>query len=68
MKNHSSKEADSNTVQNETGAPATRSIGLLGNRIDSSELFAGTREIIIAHRDDFYRLRLTAQNKLILTK
>ena len=39
-----------------------------GNRIDSRELFATEREIIIAHGEDNYRLRLTSQNKLILTK
>jgi hemin uptake protein HemP len=48
--------------------PATRTIKLAGSRIDSGDLFVGTREIIIRHRDDNYRLRLTAQNKLILTK
>jgi hemin uptake protein HemP len=39
-----------------------------GNRIDSRELLSSEREIIIAHGDDNYRLRLTSQNKLILTK
>ena len=39
-----------------------------GNRIESRELFAVEREIIIAHGEDTYRLRLTSQNKLILTK
>jgi hemin uptake protein HemP len=39
-----------------------------GNRLDSRELFAAEREIIIAHGEDKYRLRLTSQNKLILTK
>jgi len=39
-----------------------------GNRIESSALFAVEREIIIAHGEDTYRLRLTSQNKLILTK
>ena len=39
-----------------------------GNRIDSRDLFAVEREIIISHGEDTYRLRLTAQNKLILTK
>ena len=39
-----------------------------GNRIDSRELFSTEREIIIAHGADTYRLRLTSQNKLILTK
>lgn len=39
-----------------------------GHRIDSRELFATDREIIIVHGEDHYRLRLTSQNKLILTK
>lgn len=47
---------------------ATRSIAMNGNRIESRELFAVEREIIIAHGEDSYRLRLTSQNKLILTK
>jgi hemin uptake protein HemP len=45
-----------------------RSIRVLDNRVDSRELFVATREIMIAHGGDIYRLRLTAQNKLILTK
>jgi hemin uptake protein HemP len=47
---------------------ATRSLMMNGNRIDSRELFSTEREIIIAHGGDIYRLRLTSQNKLILTK
>lgn len=49
-------------------APTARSVAISGNRIDSRELFALEREIIIAHGADKYRLRLTSQNKLILTK
>lgn len=45
-----------------------RSIPVVGHRIDSRQIFVDTREVIIAHGDDQYRLRLTAQNKLILTK
>jgi hemin uptake protein HemP len=45
-----------------------RSIPLTDNRIQSRDLFVSSREIIIAHGEDTYRLRLTAQNKLILTK
>ncbi|MGL5167512.1 MAG: hemin uptake protein HemP [Afipia sp.] len=45
-----------------------RSIPLTDNRINSRDLFAATREILIVHGDETYRLRLTAQNKLILTK
>ncbi|MCC6889726.1 MAG: hemin uptake protein HemP [Hyphomicrobiales bacterium] len=36
--------------------------------IDSRDLFVGTREIVIRHGAEVYRLRLTSQNKLILTK
>jgi hemin uptake protein HemP len=46
----------------------TRTLTIRGSRIDSRELFATEREIIIAHGEDNYRLRLTSQNKLILTK
>ena len=45
-----------------------RMIKIIEGRIDSRDLFIGTREIIIGHGNDRYRLRLTAQNKLILTK
>jgi hemin uptake protein HemP len=45
-----------------------RRIRVIENRVDSRELFGETREITIAHGGDVYRLRLTAQNKLILTK
>jgi hemin uptake protein HemP len=51
-----------------SAAAASRSITLADHRIDSRDLFVGTREITIAHGTDLYRLRLTAQNKLILTK
>jgi len=51
-----------------SSAAAHRSVSLLDNRIDSRELFVATREITIVHGEESYRLRLTAQNKLILTK
>jgi hemin uptake protein HemP len=51
-----------------TTASAIRSLTVSGNRIDSRELFSSEREIIIAHGAEAYRLRLTSQNKLILTK
>ncbi|MEP5640344.1 MAG: hemin uptake protein HemP [Roseibium sp.] len=34
----------------------------------SDQLFSGTREIHILHNDDTYRLTITKQGKLILTK
>ena len=52
----------------EKPSSATRLLTMNGSRIDSRELFATEREIIIAHGEDNYRLRLTSQNKLILTK
>jgi len=36
--------------------------------ISAATLFAGGKEVVIAHGADLYRLRLTRQNKLILTK
>lgn len=36
--------------------------------LDSGVLFAGSSEVVIAHGPEIYRLRLTRQNKLILTK
>ena len=46
----------------------SRNVVLRGNRFDSRDIFQSVREIIISHGEDTYRLRLTAQNKLILTK
>ena len=51
-----------------TSSAGERSISMIENRVDSRELFVETREITITHGGDVYRLRLTAQNKLILTK
>ncbi len=36
--------------------------------IDVQELLAGGREAILIHAGERYRLRVTARNKLILTK
>ena len=37
-------------------------------RIDSARLLQGGRELLIAHAGEEYRLRLTRNDKLILTK
>jgi hemin uptake protein HemP len=47
---------------------AARTLLISGNRINSRDLFSADREIIITHGQEAYRLRLTSQNKLILTK
>ncbi|MCW5732867.1 MAG: hemin uptake protein HemP [Enhydrobacter sp.] len=36
--------------------------------VDSVTLMSGKRELIIRHGEGTYRLRITASNKLILTK
>jgi hemin uptake protein HemP len=67
--NTSKAEDEPSKLAGEPGAdPARRRISLVDHRIESRDLFIGTREIAIGHGDDVYRLRLTAQNKLILTK
>ncbi|VIO80255.1 hypothetical protein CI1B_83410 [Bradyrhizobium ivorense] len=52
----------------ENASEATKTLIMRGNRLDSRDLFTTEREIIIAHGEESYRLRLTSQNKLILTK
>ena len=42
---------------------------VVSNRVVTSEvLFSGARELVIKHAGEDYRLRLTNQGKLILTK
>ena len=36
--------------------------------VASDDLFQGLRELVILHRNDEYRLRITRAGKLILTK
>lgn len=49
--------------------PTTQVSSVAGTTLlDSGALFAGGAEVIIAHGAEHYRLRLTRQNKLILTK
>ncbi|MFG1297914.1 MULTISPECIES: hemin uptake protein HemP [Xanthobacter] len=47
---------------------SARAIPMVDAQLDSRDLFAAGRLITIAHGDQTYQLRLTAQNKLILTK
>ncbi len=41
---------------------------LSGNKLSSEKLFSASNEVLIQHQDETYILRLTKQNKLILTK
>ena len=67
----SRKDRDDPTRDNEdersTGDEA-RHVLIKNDQLDSRELFVGTRAITILHGGEAYHLRLTAQNKLILTK
>lgn len=62
-KNHEALKNDEATV-----LVAERSITMREGMIDSRALFSDGREVIIVHGAENYRLRLTSQNKLILTK
>jgi len=48
-----------------SGAKAS---GAAARPVRSEELLHGQREVLIAHGDEIYRLRLTRNGKLILTK
>src|SRR2546429_9105939 len=52
----------------EKPSSATRLLTMNGSRIDSRELFAAEREIIIAHGGGDYRPRRAPQKKLGLNK
>ncbi|WP_296584700.1 hemin uptake protein HemP [Xanthobacter sp.] len=45
-----------------------RAIPMVDAQLDSRDLFAAGRLVTITHGEHTYQLRLTAQNKLILTK
>ena len=63
---------DAKPLDPRDGAGADQHIGrqitMVGQQIDSRQIFQDGREVTIMHGQDIYRLRLTAQNKLILTK
>jgi len=48
--------------------PADPGPSVVPASVDSTTLMKGARELVIRHGADTYRLRLTASNKLILTK
>jgi hemin uptake protein HemP len=58
-----------NNSVTEVDKPDAKKMVVTANRSVSSEaLFAGRRELLIDHAGEEYRLRLTNQGKLILTK
>ena len=48
----------------QSSAGFERYVSITNDRLDSRDLFVGTREITIRHGNDAYHLRLTGQNKL----
>jgi hemin uptake protein HemP len=48
--------------------PAVTGSQPVRQRLHSAELFGTAREVVIEHAGEEYRLRLTRQGKLILTK
>lgn len=62
----SSAGHDSVSIPSVSAAPARASSVL--KRIDSLRLLGGGRELVIEHSGQEYRLRLTRNDKLILTK
>jgi hemin uptake protein HemP len=51
-----------------TGSEATERGETTNPAVSSSDLFRGTRQLVIEHGRDRYRLLLTKSNKLILIK
>ena len=51
-----------------SSASKARSVPMVEAQLDSRDLFSEARVITITHGSQVYQLRLTSQNKLILTK
>jgi hemin uptake protein HemP len=62
----SSPVTDTGARPGDRDLPAVPSAG--PPRVESRHLFAGGPEVLIAHEGEQYRLRITRQGKLILTK
>lgn len=45
-----------------------REVMLEGNKVESKELLSEKGEIVIVHNEEEYKLRITGNRKLILTK
>jgi hemin uptake protein HemP len=59
---------DNAELQNSTLSEKQDTVPALRQRVQSAELFGTNREVVIEHAGEEYRLRLTRQGKLILTK
>jgi hemin uptake protein HemP len=54
--------------QQKTGTRPLHSEGMAPRRLHSSALFGDAKQLVIEHQGAEYRLRITRQGKLILTK
>ena len=63
-----SSSNDNGAQAEKSSSPEPRQIVMTASQLESRDLFVDAREILIRHGNDTYRLRLTSQNKLILTK
>jgi hemin uptake protein HemP len=66
MDSHALRRSDPVAMSHAKGQPAMKAA--VTGRLDAGALFAGGNEVVITHGAEIYRLRLTRQNKLILTK
>jgi hemin uptake protein HemP len=62
------EERRSKTAGEGISEAGERRVTIVNNRVDSKDLFLRTRSVVIVHGSETYQLRLTARNKLILTK
>jgi len=60
-------QRQSNLVRYDLPAES-RTTSKVSTTIDAVSLFAGNRELRVAYKDQEYRLRITRNDKLILTK
>jgi hemin uptake protein HemP len=60
-----SRDAGSQILSRTRGGPASQTAL---PRVEVRALLGGSREIIVVHKEAEYRLRLTSNDKLILTK
>jgi hemin uptake protein HemP len=54
--------------EDDESALNTPALNVNGSRMNTQQLFLNAKEVVIDHLNDTYVLRLTKQNKLILTK
>ncbi len=54
--------------QDKPNVENSRQLSIIDNKIDSDEMFSNCRELSILHNGFEYKLRLTGNGKLILTK